>query len=58
VDSLQQRDKDVANGLSPFTRLDRMFDEWMHTFPLLRPGGSGAPPDAVISVDEFRDGAS
>jgi HSP20 family protein len=58
VSTLQHRDKDVASAMSPFARLDRMFDEWMRTVPMRRPfGGSwDTPADAMINIDEFRDG--
>jgi HSP20 family protein len=45
-------------GMSPFGRLDRMFDEWMRSFPARRPMAMpwDAPAEDVISVDEYRDG--
>ena len=50
-----QRRPDIAR---PFTRLDRMFDEWFRTLPVRRPfaGFAGIPDEDVIRVDEFREG--
>jgi HSP20 family protein len=41
-----------------FSRMDRLFDEWMRSLPLRRPFGLGGdwPGDEMIRVDEFRDG--
>ena len=53
--SLQRRRPGDPN---PFTRLDRMFDEWFRTLPARRPwsGAEAEPGDDVIRVDEFREG--
>lgn len=54
---MQRRDRGPGT-MSPFARLDRMFDEWMRALPNRRAGQ--LPWDfrgeEVISVDEFRDG--
>ena len=56
MSSLQRRDKGDST-MSPFSWLDRMFDEWMRTMPLRRPHGMPWEPhgEDVISVDEYRD---
>jgi HSP20 family protein len=60
MSSVQRRDKggEMA-AMSPFSRLDRMFDEWMRSLPMRRTQGI-MPWDLhgedVISVDEYRDG--
>ena len=50
--SLQERDRRTFE--SPWSRLDRMFDEWMRTMPVRRILGE-APGEEVIRVDEYRD---
>lgn len=42
---------------SVFDRMDRLFDEWMRSFPARRSFGSGweLPGDALIRVDEYRE---
>jgi HSP20 family protein len=50
--SLQERDKRPIE--SPWSRLDRLFDEWMRTMPMRRILGE-APGEEVIRVDEYRD---
>lgn len=50
--ALQERDKRTLD--SPWSRLDRLFDEWMRTMPMRRLLGE-APGDEVIRVDEYRD---
>ncbi|MET0765929.1 MAG: Hsp20/alpha crystallin family protein [Blastococcus sp.] len=44
--------------MSTYSRLDRMFDEWLRSLFARRPGGMSWDPHAedVISVDEYRDG--
>jgi HSP20 family protein len=44
--------------MSPFTRMDRFFDEWMRLLPARRPFALGVdwPAEDVIRVDVFRDG--
>ena len=58
MSSMERRDKGGMTGMSPFSRLDRMFDEWMRTLPTHR--AQGMPwemrSEDVISVDEYRDG--
>ncbi len=53
MSSMQRRE-----SMSPVGRLDRLFDEWMRTFPLRRPFGMSwdVPGEELIRVDEFRDG--
>ena len=43
---------------SPLGRLDRLFDEWMRSFPMRRPFGTSweMPGEELIRVDEYRDG--
>ncbi len=57
MSDLQRRDGS-ASPASPFSRLDRMFDEWMRALPMNR--GHGMPwetrAEDVISVDEYQDG--
>lgn len=55
MSNVQRRDRVPA---SPFSRLDRMFDEWMRTLPMTRAAGMPweARGEDVISVDEYRDG--
>ena len=55
--SLSRRERGTES-LSPFTRMDRFFDEWMRMLPTRRPFGLGIdwPAEDVIRVDEFRDG--
>jgi HSP20 family protein len=50
--ALQERDKRTLE--SPWSRLDRLFDEWMRTMPVRRILGE-APGEEIIRVDEFRD---
>jgi HSP20 family protein len=59
MSSVERRDKGSSTtGMSPFSRLDRMFDEWMRTLPTHR--AQGMPwemrGEDVIGVDEYRDG--
>jgi HSP20 family protein len=49
----QQRDKRAPE--SPWSRLDRLFDEWMRTQPMRRILGAEAVGEELISVDEYRD---
>ena len=41
-----------------FSRMDRLFDEWMRSLPMRRPFGPGWETlgEELIRVDEFRDG--
>ncbi|WP_409329873.1 Hsp20/alpha crystallin family protein [Trujillonella humicola] len=50
--ALQERDRRTLE--SPWSRLDRLFDEWMRTVPVRRILGE-APGEDVIRVDEYRD---
>jgi HSP20 family protein len=50
--ALQERDKRSLE--SPWSRLDRLFDEWMRTMPMRRLLGE-APGEDIIRVDEYRD---
>ena len=59
MSSVERRNKGSSTtGMSPFSRLDRMFDEWMRTLPTHR--AQGMPwemrGEDVIGVDEYRDG--
>ena len=56
MSSVQRRE--TGPWSSPFSRLDRMFDEWMRTRPLARVAGSPweMRGEDVIGVDEYRDG--
>jgi HSP20 family protein len=51
--SLQKRDERAVE--SPWSRLDRLFDEWMRTLPMRRLLGGETPGEEVIRVDEYRD---
>jgi HSP20 family protein len=48
------RDEEVA---TPFSRIDRLFDEWMRSFPMRRPFGPGwdLAGEDLIRVDEYRE---
>ncbi|MGY1669829.1 Hsp20/alpha crystallin family protein [Geodermatophilus sp. SYSU D00710] len=50
--TLQERDRRSLE--SPWSRLDRLFDEWMRTMPMRRLLGE-APGEEIIRVDEYRD---
>jgi HSP20 family protein len=52
MSSVQRRRPDV---LTPFGRLDRMFDEWMRALPAQRVA-SDVPGEELIRVDEYREG--
>lgn len=58
MSTLQHHTEGHGPALSPFARLDRMFDEWMRTMPMRRAFGPAWEPQGedVISVDEYRDG--
>jgi HSP20 family protein len=51
----RERGNDPA---SLFTRMDRVFEEWMRSLPMRRPFGMGWewPGEDLIRVDEYRDG--
>ena len=51
--SLQERDQHTP--ASPWSRLDRLFDEWMRTMPVRRLFGTEVPGEEIIRVDEYRD---
>jgi HSP20 family protein len=51
--TLQERDKRSLE--SPWSRLDRLFDEWMRTLPMRRLLGGETPGEEIIRVDEYRD---
>lgn len=51
--ALQERDKRAVD--SPWSRIDRLFDEWMRTQPMRRMLGGDFPGEEIIRVDEFRD---
>lgn len=52
-----QRRRSVEE-ISPFGRLDRLFDEWFRTLPVRRPTGAFGDlvGEEIIRVDEYRDG--
>ena len=50
--ALQERDRRTLE--SPWSRPDRLFDEWMRTMPMRRLLGEASGED-VIRVDEYRD---
>ncbi len=43
-----------SDYVTPFGRLDRMFDEWFRTMPMRR-FGFEVPGEELIRVDEYRD---
>jgi HSP20 family protein len=51
--ALQERDRRSLE--SPWTRIDRLFDEWMRTQPMRRILGGDFPGEEIIRVDEYRD---
>ncbi|HLU54824.1 MAG TPA: Hsp20/alpha crystallin family protein [Pseudonocardia sp.] len=55
--SLIRRDRG-ADAAGRFNRMDRIFDEWMRSFPMRRPFGFAWdwPGEDLIRVDEYRDG--
>src|SRR5690606_11531620 len=56
--STVMRRKRDAEIVSPFDWMDRVFDEWMRSFPLREPFGFAWDRlgDGLIRVDEYRDG--
>jgi HSP20 family protein len=42
--------------VAPFSRMDRLFDEWFRTLPMRRPFGLEWAGEDLIRVDEYRDG--
>jgi HSP20 family protein len=43
--------------VTPFSRMDRLFDEWFRALPMRRPFGMDWPSgEELIRVDEYRDG--
>jgi HSP20 family protein len=57
VRSLIRRDRG-ADLAPPFSRMDRLFEEWMRSLPMRRPFGLGWdwPGEDLIRVDEYREG--
>ena len=53
MSSVQRR---RAGELTPFGRLDRMFDEWFRALPMRAPFATEVPGEELIRVDEYRDG--
>jgi HSP20 family protein len=57
MSSLIRRDRgsDIS---SRFSRMDRLFDEWMRSLPMRRPFGFGWdwPGEDLIRIDEYREG--
>src|SRR5690606_41541806 len=56
--STVMRRKRDAEIVSPFDWMDRVFDEWMRSFPLREPFGFAWDRlgDGLIRGDEYRDG--
>jgi HSP20 family protein len=53
---VQESDKRDKHALeSPWSRIDRLFDEWMRTQPMRRLLGGDFPGEEIIRVDEYRD---
>ena len=57
MSSLIRRDRG-ADLASRFSRMDRLFEEWMRSLPMRRPFGLGWdwPGEDLIRVDEYREG--
>ncbi len=57
MSSLIRRDRG-SDVTSRFSRMDRLFDEWMRSLPMRRPFGFGWdwPGEGLIRVDEYREG--
>jgi HSP20 family protein len=59
MSTLSRRDRlDPGQVAAPFSRMDRLFDEWFRSLPMRRPFGLAWdwPGEELIRVDEFRDG--
>ena len=56
--SMLTRREHSGDDSSPFGRIDRLFDEWMRSFPMRRPFGPGwgLSGEDLIRVDVLRDG--
>ena len=57
--SVQRRSGRAQEPASALGRIDRLFDEWMRTFPMRRPFTTGwdVPGEELIRVDEYREDA-
>jgi HSP20 family protein len=57
MSSLIRRDRG-SDVTSRFSRMDRLFDEWMRSLPMRRPFGFGWdwPGEDLIRIDEYREG--
>ena len=57
MSSLIRRDRG-SDLTSRFSRMDRLFEEWMRSLPMRRPFGLGWdwPGEDLIRVDEYREG--
>ncbi len=57
MSSLIRRDRG-SDVTSRFSRMDRLFEEWMRSLPMRRPFGLGWdwPGEDLIRVDEYREG--
>ena len=53
MSTLQERPNYVV--VSPWNRLDRLFDEWMRVMPMRRLLSGEGTGEEIIRVDEFRD---
>jgi HSP20 family protein len=56
--SVQRRSGRAPEPATALGRIDRLFDEWMRTFPMRRPFTTGwdVPGEELIRVDEYREG--
>ncbi|MEU7815214.1 Hsp20/alpha crystallin family protein [Pseudonocardia sp. NPDC049154] len=48
--------RDKGTDIAPFSRMDRLFDEWFRSLPMRRPFGLDWTGEELIRVDEYRDG--
>ncbi|GAA2865052.1 Hsp20/alpha crystallin family protein [Pseudonocardia halophobica] len=48
--------RDKGTDVAPFSRMDRLFDEWFRSLPVRRPFGLDWTGEELIRVDEYRDG--
>lgn len=48
--------RDKGTDVAPFSRMDRLFDEWFRSLPMRRPFGLDWTGEELIRVDEYRDG--
>ncbi|MFR9802406.1 Hsp20/alpha crystallin family protein [Pseudonocardia sp. RS010] len=48
--------REKGSDVSPFGRMDRLFDEWFRALPMRRPFGPDWPGEELIRIDEYREG--